>query len=134
MYFHITQNGINEWHKLLPNIMTAKSMVCCNYSSTILPAEKERKLLLHFCIIRSSRFMPGGLHSWKTSHKSNTKFSFKTVYFLGVSGLRTSSSIMYNYTTSGHTKPVEYTVYILFHTVHRYFYTIYLFISNAIKM
>jgi len=33
-----------------------------------------------------SCFMPE-LYSWKMSHRSNTKFSFKTVYFLGIRGL-----------------------------------------------
>jgi len=37
------------------------------------------------------------------SHTSNTKFPFKTVYFLGVRGLTASSYIVYDYTTSGHT-------------------------------
>jgi hypothetical protein len=56
--------------------------------------------------IGSSRFTPG-LRSWKTSrksksHKSNKKFPFKTMYFLGVWGLTTSSYIVQDYTTSGH--------------------------------
>jgi len=55
-----------------------------------------------------SHFTPR-LHSWKTLHKlklcrSNMKFSFKTVYFLGVRGLTTSLYIVYNYITSGHTE------------------------------
>ena len=37
------------------------------------------------------------------SRKSNTKFPLKTVYFLGVGRLITSSYIVYDYTTSGHT-------------------------------
>jgi len=41
------------------------------------------------------------LHKLK-SRKSNTKFPFKTVYFLGVRGLTTSSYIEYDYTASGH--------------------------------
>jgi len=45
--------------------------------------------------------MPG-LHSLNTSCKSNTKFPFKTVYFLAVRGVKTSSFIVYDYTTSGH--------------------------------
>ena len=36
------------------------------------------------------------------SCKSNTKFPFKAVYFLGISGLTTCSYILCNYTTSGH--------------------------------
>jgi hypothetical protein len=52
-----------------------------------------------------SHFMPG-LCSWKTSckfklRKSNRKFTFKTVYFLGVRELTTLSCIVYDYTTSG---------------------------------
>ena len=35
--------------------------------------------------------------------KSNTKFSFKTAYFLGTRGLTTSSFIVYECTTSRHT-------------------------------
>jgi hypothetical protein len=42
--------------------------------------------------------MPG-LHSRKTLCQSNTKFPFKTVYFLGVRGLTTSSYIVYNNST-----------------------------------
>jgi hypothetical protein len=34
---------------------------------------------------------------------NQTKLSFKTVYFLGVGGLTTSSYVAYEYTTSGHT-------------------------------
>jgi len=33
----------------------------------------------------------------------NKKFPFKTVYFLGIGGLTTSSYIVYDYTTSRHT-------------------------------
>ena len=54
-----------------------------------------------------SRFTPG-IHSWKTPQKSkpwklNAEFPFKTVYFLGVRGLTTSSYIVYDRTTRGHT-------------------------------
>jgi len=38
----------------------------------------------------------------KKSHKLNTKFSFKTAYFLGVRGLTTSSYAVCDHTTSGH--------------------------------
>ena len=34
-------------------------------------------------------------------HKLDTKYLFKTLYFLGVRGLIASSYKMYNYTTSG---------------------------------
>jgi hypothetical protein len=51
---------------------------------------------------RQSRFMPG-LRSWKMSHKLNTKFTLKTVYFLGVRRLTTTSYIVYDYTTGGYT-------------------------------
>jgi hypothetical protein len=37
-----------------------------------------------------------GLQSWKTSRRLNTKFPIKTVYFLGVTGLTTSSYIMHD--------------------------------------
>jgi hypothetical protein len=37
----------------------------------------------------------------KKSCKSNTKFPFTTVFFLGVRGLKTSY-IVYDYATSGH--------------------------------
>jgi len=43
-------------------------------------------LVTRFNYTGRSCFLPG-LHSWKKSLKSNTKFSFKTVYFLGVRGL-----------------------------------------------
>jgi hypothetical protein len=36
-------------------------------------------------------------------HKFNTKFPLKTVHFLGFRGLTTSSYVVYDYTTSGHT-------------------------------
>ena len=45
--------------------------------------------------------MPG-LCSCKSWCQSNTKFPFKTVYFLGVWGLSSSSYIVYDLTTSGH--------------------------------
>jgi hypothetical protein len=50
----------------------------------------------------SSCFMPG-LCSWKMLCKSNTKFPFKTMYFLGVRGLITLAYTVHDYTTSGHT-------------------------------
>jgi len=37
------------------------------------------------------------------SCKLNTKVPFKTVYFLGVTGLKTSSYAVYDYTTGGYT-------------------------------
>ena len=54
------------------------------------------------------------LHSWKMPcqsklHKSNTKFPFKIVYYLGVT---TSSYTVYNYTTSGHIVYLLYIQYI----------------------
>jgi hypothetical protein len=36
----------------------------------------------------------------KKSHKPKTKFPYKTVYFLGVRVLTTSSFTVYDYTTS----------------------------------
>ena len=48
-----------------------------------------------------SHFMPG-LCSCKLLYKSNTKFLFKTVYFLEFGRLPTSSYIVYDLTTSGH--------------------------------
>ena len=47
--------------------------------------------------------------------KTNTNFPYKTLYYLGVRGLTTSSYIVYNYTTSG---PVEYMCTVC--TVHMY--------------
>jgi hypothetical protein len=45
--------------------------------------------------------------------KLNTKFPFKTVYFLGVRGLTTSSYIAYDFTSSGHTDLWStYTLYL----------------------
>jgi len=42
-------------------------------------------------------------------------FPFKAVYFLGVRGLKTSSHIVYDYNTSGHTDPWSiYAVYITY--------------------
>jgi hypothetical protein len=50
-----------------------------------------------------SHFTPG-LQSWKMSCKSNTKFPFKTVYFLRIRGLTTSSCSvwLYHYWTNRH--------------------------------
>ena len=39
-----------------------------------------------------------GLPLWRTSHKLNTEFLFKTVHFLGVRGLTASSYILHDYT------------------------------------
>jgi hypothetical protein len=74
------------------------------------------------------------------THKSYTKFPFKTVYFLGVMVLTTSSYIVYDYITSRHTDLYSiyvlftYTVYVHFYTLYIHAYIIYLFISNAIRM
>jgi hypothetical protein len=67
------------------------------------------------------------LCSKKMLCKLNTKFPFKTVYFLGARGLTTPTYIVFNYNTIGHTELTVYALYI-------HFYTIYLFIPNAIKM
>jgi len=61
-----------------------------------------------------SHFM-SGIHSCKMSHKlklckSNTKFIFKTAYFLGVRGFTTSSYVVY--CTSRHTN--VWSMYVLF--------------------
>ena len=53
--------------------------------------------------------MPG-IQSWKVSHKSNTEFQFKTLYFLGVKEMTASSYMVYGY-TSGHTD--LYSIYVL---------------------
>ena len=45
-----------------------------------------------FPYTRGSHFMPG-IRSWKMSRKSNTNFSFKAVFFLGVRGLTILSCI-----------------------------------------
>jgi len=55
-------------------------------------------------------FTPG-LRSWEMLCNLNTKFPFKTMYFLGVRGM-TSSFIVYNYTTSGYTD--LYSIYVLY--------------------
>jgi len=47
----------------------------------------------------------------KKSRKSNTKFPFKTVYLLGVTGMM-SSHIVYDYTTN------EYKTYTLYTHTH----------------
>jgi len=59
----------------------------------ILPGQATTKGKSHF----TSR-----LRSWKMSCKSNTKFPFITVLFLGVWGMTASSYIVYDYTNSGH--------------------------------
>ena len=52
--------------------------------------------LVFAIVYRHALFMPG-LHSLKISRKSNTKFAFKTMYFLGTRGLITSSYVVYGY-------------------------------------
>ena len=44
------------------------------------------------------------LCSWRTLCKLNANFPFKAVYFLGAKGLTTSSFMVYDYSTSGHTE------------------------------
>jgi len=61
------------------------------------------------------------------------------MYILGFRRVTTSSYIVYGYTTRDIYGHLEYlhtvcTVYIHFCTAHKHLYTIYLFISNAIKM
>jgi len=77
-----------------------------------------------------SCFMPG-LHSWKMlcklkSRKINMKFPFKTVYFLEVRELTSSSFIVYDSNTSGHkdlqTMSSVYTVYIHFYTIYSIYF------------
>jgi len=46
------------------------------------------------------------------SPESNTVFPFKTVYFLGVRGLKTLSCAVYNYITSGHM--YVWSIYVLY--------------------
>jgi hypothetical protein len=75
----------------------------------------------------------------KNIHKLNTKFSFKTVYFLRVRGLTSSSYIVYDYTASGFMDLlIIYLQYIKYmYTFIQYTYNSmqYIsFISNAIKM
>jgi len=53
-------------------------------------------------LYRQALFMPR-VHSLKISCKSNIKFTFKTMYFLGARGLVTSLYVVYDYTASGHT-------------------------------
>jgi hypothetical protein len=65
-----------------------------------------------------ARFSPG-IRFLKTSHKSNTEFSFKTVHFLGIWGLTASSYVQYYFTTSRHTVP--YSIYVLY---VQYYFTI----------
>jgi len=48
-----------------------------------------------------SHFTPE-LRSQNISHTTNTKFSFKTDYFLGARGLTASSYTVYDYTPSEH--------------------------------
>ena len=73
------------------------------------------------------------LRSWKISrqsklHKSNTKFPFKKVYYLGVKGLTTSPYTVHNYTTSGH---MVYLLYIHTTSGHKVYllYIQYIYIS-----
>jgi len=63
------------------------------------------------CIDRSPFML--GLHSWIMSHETNTKFSFPTVYFLGIRGLTALSYIVYDNNTHGHTgQSIVYLLYI----------------------
>jgi hypothetical protein len=72
----------------------------------------------------------------KKLHESDTEFLFKTVDFLEVRGLITSSYIRYDYTTSRHmdlqSMYIKY-IYISIQYTH-YICSVYLFISNAVKM
>jgi hypothetical protein len=70
------------------------------------------------------------LCSWKMSHqsklhKSNTKFPFKTVYYLAIRGL-TSSNTVYNYTTSGHKDYLLYIQYIYISVQYTYTFVQYI--------
>jgi len=63
--------------------------------------------------------------------KSNKKLSFKTVYFLGVSGLTTSSHIVYDNTTSGHMDlQTVYLLYIMYN-VYPFLYSMHTFLYNT---
>ena len=74
-----------------------------------------------------------GLHSWKMSCKSSTKFPFNTVYFLAIDNLILYSVWLYHQWTFG---PVE-NIYTHTHThciCGMYIFLYNVFISNAIKM
>jgi hypothetical protein len=73
-------------------------------------------------IVQTGRVFYQGYISEKL-HKSKlcklyTKFPFKIAYFLEVTGMTTSSCIMYDYLTRGHTD-----LYSTVYTVHVHFYT-----------
>ena len=72
----------------------------------------QEQLCLH---VQGSLIFMSGTYSCNMSHKlklckSNTKFLFKTVYFLGVRQFTDSSYIVYN--TSGHTN--VWSTYVLY--------------------
>ena len=73
-----------------------------------------------------------GIHVSKTLCKSNTEFPFTTVYFLGVRRLKTSSYIVYDYTTSGY-MDLQNILLRAVGTAYINFHTIYIYISNALK-
>jgi len=73
--------------------------------------------------------------------KSNTKFLFTAVYFLGIRRLTSSPCVVHAYTTVDIQTCRVYMyciysiyVYIHFYTWYTHFFKIYLFISNALKM
>ena len=77
------------------------------------------------CLMKESSFsIPQyrpGLPSYKTSHRLNPKFPFKTMYFLGVRGVPASSCILYRCTTSG--RMDLWSIYVLYiHTCVQYKY------------
>jgi hypothetical protein len=66
-------------------------------------------------------------HKLKTC-KLKTKFPFKTVHFLGIRGLTTSSFTVYNYTTCRHTDMYSmYLLYVEYIYTTQYICFIYLF-------
>jgi len=90
--------------------------------------------LIHTCMSMSLKMMYKQVlfHARVTflkKHSANqTKNShLKTVYFLGVSGLTSSSNIVYDYTTSGHMDlQIVYVLYIQY-TVYPFLYSIFIY-------
>jgi hypothetical protein len=68
--------------------------------------------------------------SWKTSHKSNTKFPLKTMYFLGVRALTTSSYIVYDLPLVDIQTCTVYEYMYCIYSRYTFLYSIHTFLYN----
>jgi hypothetical protein len=71
------------------------------FKEFLVPTFNTHNICISHYFLKECCYIQAGLFYARV--KSNTKFSFKTVYFLGVRGLTASSYIVWDYTTNGHT-------------------------------